>query len=222
MSKAKHLLFDNQPARAQRLAALLGAGLVVGITLVGIKALSSITSSRDQLPPADENAPKGIPPDVEVGHDTSRVNARTLIWSGIGLAGLVVFALIIVSLLTSLIFTTADRPSAAQFIGPDASVPQPPEPRLQSSPPFDWKRFLAEEQAELNSYSWVDRERGVVGIPIDRSIELLVERGLPVRTGSGDGQINSADQARNGAKIDQSGDTRQPQLTSSPQPTSQP
>jgi hypothetical protein len=30
---------------------------------------------------------------------------------------------------------------------------------------------------------WIDPEKGVVRIPIDRAMDLLVERGLPVRAG---------------------------------------
>jgi hypothetical protein len=33
----------------------------------------------------------------------------------------------------------------------------------------------ARDQATLNSYGWVDREKGVVRLPIDRAIEKLIE-----------------------------------------------
>jgi hypothetical protein len=33
-------------------------------------------------------------------------------------------------------------------------------------------RLRADQEAELNSYSWIDRDDGVVGIPINRAIEL--------------------------------------------------
>ena len=35
------------------------------------------------------------------------------------------------------------------------------------------------EDADLNSYGWVDRTSGVARIPIDRAMQLLLERGLP-------------------------------------------
>jgi hypothetical protein len=35
----------------------------------------------------------------------------------------------------------------------------------------------------LSSYGWVDREAGIVRIPIDRAMDLLAERGLPARAG---------------------------------------
>ncbi|HEX9759609.1 MAG TPA: hypothetical protein VGA40_01750 [Candidatus Acidoferrales bacterium] len=57
----------------------------------------------------------------------------------------------------------------------------PPEPRLQVAPKRDMERFHAQEEAALESYAWVDRNTGVVRIPIERAIEIVAERGLPAR-----------------------------------------
>jgi hypothetical protein len=54
-------------------------------------------------------------------------------------------------------------------------------PRLQVSPPQDTKAMKAAEAQILESYAWLDRESGIVRIPIERAIELLAERGLPTR-----------------------------------------
>jgi hypothetical protein len=58
---------------------------------------------------------------------------------------------------------------------------RPPEPRLQVNPPVELGTIRREEEAQLNSYGWVQKEAGVVRIPIERAKELLLERGLPVR-----------------------------------------
>ena len=55
----------------------------------------------------------------------------------------------------------------------------PPEPRLEPDPLAPGRRMRAEENAMLATYGWVDRDRGLVRLPIDRAMELLVERGLP-------------------------------------------
>lgn len=55
-------------------------------------------------------------------------------------------------------------------------------PHLQLTPPEDLQKFRAREESELNSYGWIDRTAGVVRIPIARAMELVLERGLPVRT----------------------------------------
>ncbi len=60
-----------------------------------------------------------------------------------------------------------------------------PPPRLQVRPPEDLAALRAREEAMLTRYGWVDREKGEVRIPIDRAMELLVKRGLPVGEGSG-------------------------------------
>jgi len=57
--------------------------------------------------------------------------------------------------------------------------PLPPTPRLQITPAIDLKETRQQEHDLLSSYSWVERDKGVVRIPIDRAMALLAERGLP-------------------------------------------
>jgi hypothetical protein len=56
-----------------------------------------------------------------------------------------------------------------------------PVPRVQTD---DGNQDVADlhlrEDLLLNNYSWVDSSQGKVRIPIDRAMELLAERGLPV------------------------------------------
>lgn len=59
------------------------------------------------------------------------------------------------------------------------------EPQLQVDPGADMERFRARESGILNSYGWVNREAGVVRIPIERAMEIIAERGLPEPQGGG-------------------------------------
>ena len=59
--------------------------------------------------------------------------------------------------------------------------PLPPRPRLQTYPFTDITTLRAEEHEALEEYAWVDKNTGVVRIPIERAIEVLAERGLPHR-----------------------------------------
>src|SRR5436853_74647 len=43
----------------------------------------------------------------------------------------------------------------------------------------DLANLRAAEEADLDSYGWIDRNSGTVRIPIDRAMQLLLERGLP-------------------------------------------
>ncbi len=58
-------------------------------------------------------------------------------------------------------------------------------PRLQLDPPQQKIDLLATENQALTTYDWVDREQGLVRIPIDRAIAILAkQRRLPHKTDS--------------------------------------
>jgi len=69
-------------------------------------------------------------------------------------------------------------PSAPQLGRIPAELPQPPEPRLQTTPKADLDRLRASEDQRLNSFGWVDRDKQIVRIPIDDAMRLLSQRGL--------------------------------------------
>ena len=100
-------------------------------------------------------------------------------------------------------------PPADAFLGvrrnPEIS-PARAFPRLQISPALDLKAFREQEDAELNGYGWIDRTAGVVRIPVARAMDLLLQRGLPVRTGI------------NGSKLGPSSFELQQQRPLEPQP----
>ena len=54
-----------------------------------------------------------------------------------------------------------------------------PQPRLEVKPGATLAELRAAEDADLNSYGWIDRNAGTVRIPIDRAMQLLLDRGLP-------------------------------------------
>jgi hypothetical protein len=58
-----------------------------------------------------------------------------------------------------------------------------PQPELQTDPAREMERFRKQEKKTLRGYGWVDREAAVVRIPIERAMELIVERGLPETPG---------------------------------------
>lgn len=50
-------------------------------------------------------------------------------------------------------------------------------PALTISSQEELRSLRAEEQKRLDSYGWVDRGRGIVHLPIERAMRLLVEHG---------------------------------------------
>ena len=62
---------------------------------------------------------------------------------------------------------------------------EPPTPHLQSQPFKDVYTLRQAEAAKLSSYGWVDKEGGVARLPIDRAIDVMLERGFPARAEGG-------------------------------------
>ena len=57
-----------------------------------------------------------------------------------------------------------------------------PTPRLERDERTQLNDIRMAEEQKLSSYDWVDQKAGTVRIPIDRAMELVAQRGLPVRT----------------------------------------
>lgn len=67
-------------------------------------------------------------------------------------------------------------------LSPAEVTPQPaPGPGVDAFPASERLATFAQAQQQLQSYGWVDQAGGVVHIPIERAMELLVAQGLPAR-----------------------------------------
>jgi hypothetical protein len=68
-----------------------------------------------------------------------------------------------------------------------------PDPKLEEDERTQLNGIRMAEQKTLYSYGWVNEQQGIVRIPIDRAMDLLVQRGLPVRPqSSADASSNAA------------------------------
>jgi len=67
-----------------------------------------------------------------------------------------------------------------------------PDPRLETDERTQLNSIRIAEEQKLNSYGWVDEKAGTVHIPIERAMELLAQRGLPLRPQSGAQPQNEA------------------------------
>ncbi len=118
------------------------------------------------------------------GYETSDANPVSIVKFGAALA----LALIIVAFGMRWVFGYF---SDTQNLGPAASPFEnvralPPRPQLQVTPEADIHNYWETEQKILNGYGWVDKNNGVVRIPIDRAMHLTLERGLPARAAKPD------------------------------------
>jgi hypothetical protein len=64
-----------------------------------------------------------------------------------------------------------------------------PNPKLEEDERGQLNGIRLTEDQTLDSYGWVDEKAGTVRIPIERAMDLLVQRGLPLR---GQGAVSAA------------------------------
>ena len=121
-----------------------------------------------------------------VHHETSDVNVRAILGFGAGLLLVAVAIHVAIWLLFGYFEGREAQPVQVDYplaVGEGNRLP--PEPRLQTNPREDLRDLRAKEDAILESYGWVDRNAGVVRIPIDEAMKLTVQRGLPSRREAG-------------------------------------
>jgi len=68
----------------------------------------------------------------------------------------------------------------ADIVAPDSKpIELTVAPHLQLNENVDLIALRTREEEGLNSYGWIDQTAGVVRIPIERAMDLIVARGLP-------------------------------------------
>jgi hypothetical protein len=67
-----------------------------------------------------------------------------------------------------------------------------PKPVLEHSEQLQFREVLEKQDQTLATYDWVDQKQGIVRIPIDKAMELLAQRGLPVLPQGATGQVASS------------------------------
>jgi hypothetical protein len=113
-------------------------------------------------------------------YETSDAHFKSVFVTGVVLLGIMVLGLLL-SLGVYALWnrhTAAPGTHAETMINPDLSK-QPPGPNLQSDPHAALVALRRAEDSILTSYAWVSRDSGIVRVPVERAIELLVKKGLP-------------------------------------------
>jgi len=123
--------------------------------------------------------------EVGKGYELTDAKIKPLfIWMGIFFG-----TLVFVALFVRVFFTV--RPEIAYHEGPGIQnqyrepgpVADMPTPKTQAYPGAELVTYNAEEASILDNYAWIDREHGVLQIPIERAIDLVAQKGLPYRNG---------------------------------------
>jgi hypothetical protein len=120
------------------------------------------------------------PAAAEVGHERSDLSPKRISLFAVGLAVLIIVALLVCyGLMLWLLRSEARRAEPPSRF---AVTPAPMAgPQLAIEPGRALKAMRHQEQSRLTSYGWIDQEKGTVHIPIERAMEILAEKGLPAR-----------------------------------------
>ena len=114
------------------------------------------------------------------GYEKRDVDLRTVMIYAGALVGMILGVGVVSWIVWRSLSGPAEMSQAPQVPIP-ASVP-----RLEPHPEQDLADLRQKENGLLHQYAWVDRSQGIVRIPIDRAMELLLQRGLPTRHSKGE------------------------------------
>ncbi|HEX4963853.1 MAG TPA: hypothetical protein VF173_23715 [Thermoanaerobaculia bacterium] len=114
------------------------------------------------------------------------INVRAIVLSG---AALVVVALVAHLLMWWLLkgFEHYDEKREVRLSPVEAANPQqpPPAPLLQEDPVADMTQMRAREEQELTHAAWIDRQQGIVRLPVADAIDVVAARGVAPEVAGG-------------------------------------
>lgn len=111
------------------------------------------------------------------GYEHRDARVRNLLY-----IGLIILATLIISAgAVAGLIAYFDLQTSTAITRAEARSQIPPEPRLEAFPPGNGERIVARGRQRLEGYAWIDRSAGVVQIPVNRAMSILVETGWPQR-----------------------------------------
>ena len=132
-------------------------------------------------------------------HEVRDVNVRGIVMFCVSLAAAVLLVTVVLWGLFHVFSRQAERrePQVSPIFRQGRARQDFPAPQLQPPPPVpgsaenrerafitdsvDLETMQQRERYLLNSYGWVDQNAGIVHIPIEQAMDMLVRSGLPAR-----------------------------------------
>ncbi len=154
---------EKRPGLGRRLFGALSA-------LAGIFVLRHALSGDDG----------GVPPpptSMHAGHELRDMRpGQVIMWLGllvVAVTGLVIVITIFERLMIG------HLGNIQSVVSNPPNVQPPPAPQLETANGQVLDALHAQEDQLLNNYTWINKSAGTLRIPIDRAIQLTVQRGLP-------------------------------------------
>jgi hypothetical protein len=112
------------------------------------------------------------------GHEPNQIEVKGILLFAVALVAIGVTVLSVLGLVMGSYKRQSirDRRGRPPMLTVDV---EPPPPLLQRNPAQELKQLKEREMERLTTYGWMDQAHGIAHIPIDRSIEILVRKGLP-------------------------------------------
>jgi hypothetical protein len=143
--------------------------VIWGATSVAVE--SEIQESKERAKQSPSNPDN---PSRKAGHELSDLSSKLLLSLAISM---IVLSVVMHLGLAGSLFYLKKKLTRTEPQLVDASLvtgrEMPPAPRLQRNPPADYIRYHSNQDRILKSYGWMDRNAGIVRIPIDRAMEIL-------------------------------------------------
>ena len=92
----------------------------------------------------------------------------------VALAALAALALLVISAFVLILA----YPQTTSDVSRELRI-NPPGPRLQTDEIGNLRQFRADEERRLNTYYWIDKQKGTVHVPIEQAMRQLVTTGIP-------------------------------------------
>lgn len=125
----------------------------------------------------------GEAPDASAGYEKRDARPGGLLMFGLGLAVVIAVTLVVMAWAFDYFSKVAPlgQPAAPSAIVNPNVRELPPGPMVQAEPHEDLADYCRQQEKEVNTYGWVDRQGGIVRVPVTRAMDLVMAQGLPTR-----------------------------------------
>jgi hypothetical protein len=131
----------------------------------------------------EERTEVGVQENPQREHEDRDIDARSILWfvAAMVVAGVMIFGILWWMRQSLESRVRASRPDAPVSAKGRLRLPEDaakiPAPQLETLPSQVRDRLTAEEQRLATTHGWVDRDKGIVRVPLDRAMELVLKEG---------------------------------------------